>query len=139
MDLAYQTKEQQVVAQKVIGKFATFVASGFNTVFYSTNTLNNEIGYEGICKLCSAKQPNTDEKTQGIGYYGFSKMNKAIPEQLNIDPTFKRYLNNYGTDIYIIGFKNKKNWKKDIISKILDSFISAIVFKSLEVEVDDIN
>lgn len=123
---------------KGIGKFATFVASGFNTVFYSTNTLNNEIGYEGICKLCSAKQPNTDEKTQGIGYYGFSKMNKAIPEQLNIDPTFKRDLNNYGTDIYIIGFKNKKNWKKDIISKILDSFISAIVFKSLEVEVDDI-
>ena len=63
---------------KGIGKFATFVNSHFNTVFYSTKTEKGEIGYEGICKLCSAKQEGTTEKTQGIGYYGANVMNEPI-------------------------------------------------------------
>ena len=67
---------------KGIGKFATFVTSHFNTVFYSTVTENNEIGYEGICKLCSANMDGTTEKTQGIGYYGSSNMNEPIYDNL---------------------------------------------------------
>lgn len=123
---------------KGIGKFATFVTSHFNTVFYSTRTIKNEYGYEGICKLCSAEQPNTNEKTQGIGYFGITHQNKPIIEDFNLDPTFVRNSNEYGSDIFILGFKNSTGWRRDIISKILDSFMSAIVFDSLEVEIDGI-
>jgi hypothetical protein len=119
---------------KGIGKYATFVASYINTVFYSTKTITNEEGYEGICKLCSAKQPNTDEKTIGIGYYGTDYQNKPIQGQLHLDKNFNR--TESGSDIYIVGFKNENNWKRNIISKILESFITAISFGNLEVEVD---
>lgn len=120
---------------KGIGKFATFVASHFNTVFYSTKTENGEEGYQGICKLCSAKIPGEKkQKTLGIGYFGSDEENDPIKGQLVLDPTYKR--TESGTDIYIIGFKNDANWKRDIISKILESFISAIAFGTLEVEID---
>lgn len=123
---------------KGIGKFATFVTSHFNTVFYSTKTINGESGYEGICKLCSANQPNTKEKTQGIGYYGFNEMNQPCEGEFSIDSSFYRNENTFGTDIYVIGFKEPNGWKKDIISKTLDSFMAAIVFGELEVIVDEI-
>lgn len=123
---------------KGIGKFATFVTSYFNTVFYSTITEKGETGFEGICKLCSAKMENTTEKTQGIGYFGSSDKNEPVNIAFSMDKTFNRKLTDYGSDIYIIGFKNPKEWQKDIISKILDSFMSAIVFGTLEVVVNDI-
>lgn len=122
---------------KGIGKFATFVTSHFNMVFYSTVTEQNEVGYQGICKLCSAKQEGTTEKTIGIGYYGSSDKNEPILEEFNIDTSYNRKKQT-GTDIFIIGFKNSTGWKSDIISKILESFISAIVFGDLEVTIEDI-
>lgn len=124
---------------KGIGKFATFVNSHFNTVFYSTSTEKGECGYEGICKLCSAKQEGTTEKTQGIGYYGSNNMNQPIlNEELLLDNSFKRQLGDFGSDIYIVGFKMQDGWKRDVISMILESFMSAIVFETLMVRVDDI-
>jgi hypothetical protein len=123
---------------KGIGKFATFVTSDFNTVFYSTNTVDGETGYEGICKLCSAKHEDKPDKTQGIGYYGSSTMNLPIEGQFNLDADFNRNPDQYGSDIFVLGFKKPASWKSDIISKILDSFMVAIVYGSLEVTVDDI-
>ena len=124
---------------KGIGKFATFVNSHFNTVFYSTKTEKGEIGYEGICKLCSAKQEGTTEKTQGIGYYGANVMNEPIiSSELNLDSSFNRLANDYGSDIYIIGFKMQDGWKRDIISMVLESFMSAVVFETLKITIDDI-
>ena len=123
---------------KGIGKFATFVSSQINTVFFSTRTIVGEYGYEGVCKLCSAKQKNTSEKTQGIGYFGNTYQNLPIKEELILDSSFVRNENEYGSDIYILGFKNPNGWEKDIISKILDSFMSAIVFETLEIEVDGV-
>lgn len=121
---------------KGIGKYASFVASSFNTVFYSTLTKNGESGYIGICKLCSTTMPNSDQKTQGIGYFGNDEKNNPILEQANIDPLFKR--TTYGTDIYILGFKNEDIWVKEIITKVLDSFLSAIYYNDLEVIVNEI-
>jgi hypothetical protein len=121
---------------KGIGKYASFVASSFNTVFYSTFSVENEMGYIGICKLCSTTMPNTDERTQGIGYYGLNEKNEPILTQLKLDKNFERTIP--GTDIYILGFKKEDGWKKEIITKILDSFMCAIQFGDLEVKVDEI-
>ena len=123
---------------KGIGKYATFVTSYFNTVFYSTRAVSGEIGFEGICKLCSAKIENSTEKTQGIGYYGSSDMNEPILEEMSLDASFTRGADEFGSDIYILGFKDAKDWQKDIITKALDSFMAAIVFGTLELSIDGI-
>ena len=121
---------------KGIGKFASFVASSFNTVFYSTLNLQGEKGYIGICKLCSTRMDNTDEKTIGIGYFGAIEKNMPILDDLCLEKDYKR--TSSGTDIYILGFRKNNNWKKELITKILDSFMSAIFYNELEVEVDDL-
>lgn len=121
---------------KGIGKFATFITSYFNTVFYSTYTKQCEHGYEGICKLCSASHEGTTEKTQGIGYFGLNVQNKPIPEEMNIEHGYTRGDDQYGTDIYVLGFKEPQSWKRDLISKILDSFMAAIAFDTLSLKVD---
>jgi hypothetical protein len=121
---------------KGIGKFATFVASEFNTVFYSTETIEGEIGYQGICKLCSTSIEGTDEKTQGIGYFGHDEKNAPILKAFSLDSNYKR--KESGTDIYIVGFRQETSWIKDIITKVLDSFMSAIIREQLVVKVQDI-
>ena len=122
---------------KGIGKYAAFVSSKFNTVFYSTYTVNNEEGSIGICHLCSSiKNAETGEKTQGIGYFTCDNRNSAISSQLCLDGEPRT---STGTDIYIIGFRDDLKWKKEMITKILDSFSSAIIFGTLEVKVDDVD
>lgn len=121
---------------KGIGKYAAFVSSMINTVFYSTYTEKNESGSIGICHLCSSiKNAETGEKTQGIGYFTCDRRNSAIPTQLFLDGEERTET---GTDIYIIGFRNDIKWKREMITKILDSFSAAIIFGTLEVKVDDV-
>lgn len=121
---------------KGIGKFASFVASSFNTVFYSTKNIDNEVGYIGISKLCSTRMEGTNEKTIGIGYYGNDHENRPILEQFNLDQEFKR--TSFGTDVYILGFREKSDWIKEIASKILDSFMYAVQNNDLEVRINDL-
>lgn len=121
---------------KGIGKYATFVASEFNTVFYNTLTIDDEVGYQGICKLCSTTVDGSDEKTQGIGYYGSDDRNRPILKSFSLDSNYKR--KQTGTDIYIVGFRQETSWIKDIITKVLDSFMSAIMMNDLIVKVLDI-
>lgn len=133
-------KTESMGGSKGIGKFATFVVSNLKTVFYSTYTkssTNNEnvSGHLGICKLCSAAIPNSDDHTRSFGYYSDSKKNTAISGQFSID-NFNR--TETGTDVYIIGFNDKLNWKKRMISKILHSFMVAIVKGELIATIDDV-
>lgn len=120
---------------KGIGKFASFVASSFNTVFYSTLNLENEVGHIGISKLCSREIVNSSEKTIGTGYYCSNESLSPIDKAIYLDENF-RDRKETGTDIYILGFRKESNWKTKIISKILESFMAAIVFGELEVIVD---
>lgn len=138
--LGVSDKQGTSGGSKGIGKFATFVVSTTNTVFYSTKTKENEIGYIGISKLRSIPIDDNDPDlmTMGTGYYGISEKNLPILEELLLDSNFRRGENEYGTDIYIIGFNDEKNWQADIVSKILDSFMVAILNKKFEVVVDDI-
>ena len=121
---------------KGIGKYASFVASSFNTVFYSTYAKDGKKQFLGISKLCSAPMPDTDELTMGIGYYGVNNKNEPIERQLNLDKNFSR--NTYGTDLFIIGFKAENNWKQHILSMLLDSFLVAVYYNELEIRIGDI-
>lgn len=122
---------------KGIGKFASFVASSLQTVFYSTLNEDNEKGYIGITKLASRLlNKETGLCTTGQGYYCRSENVLPILENLILDQNFIR--TEYGTDIYIIGFRMEENWKSEIITKVLDSFMCAIQFGDMEVSVDGI-
>lgn len=125
---------------KGIGKFASFVASTTNTIFYYTKTREYEKGYIGISKLRSVpiEEKDSDLMTMGIGYYGLNKKNEPILDDLNLDPEFYREESDFGTDVYLIGFNDKMGWQNDIIAKILDSFMVAIMHNEFEVIVDDI-
>lgn len=55
---------------------------------------------------------------------------------LDLGPSFIR--NKCGTDIFIIGFKSAENCKKDVINRLLDSFLISIYFNKLEIKINDI-
>ena len=128
-------KEGTTGGSKGIGKFSTFVASSFNTVFYSTRTIEGEIGFQGIAKFASTYSvSNPEEKTSGNGYYSSNEKNQPILEILELDKNFARKDEDFGTDVYIMGF-DFKEWESYVISKVLESFMVAIMREHLVVTV----
>ena len=123
---------------KGIGKFASFVVSSFNTVFYSTLAKDTR-AYIGISKLRSRPfAKDKDLLTMGIGYYGRNDKNYPILSDFHLDPEFERQEGKLGTDVFIIGFKDPQDWQDQVISKVLDSFMVAIVRGELAIKVGDI-
>lgn len=121
-----------------IGKFAPFACSDFSTVFYSTYDINEEKASQGVSRLVTFTR-NDGQNTQGTGYYG-NERNTPVYEELNLDPDFHREDKNYGTDIYIAGYKyGGEDWQKDIIVSILDGFLGALWHEKLEVNVGQIH
>lgn len=131
-------KEGITGGSKGVGKYATFGLSKFSLLFYSTITIDGEKGSIGVAELVSAEIPDGTENpdwTQGIGYYCIDDCNNPSSEILNLDSNFKR--SEPGTDIYIIGFKSSDSWKKDVINKLLDSFLVCIYYNKLEIIIDE--
>ena len=120
-----------------IGKYATFACSKFSTVFYSTYDINNEQAYQGISRIVTFTRED-GEDTTGLGFYG-EEQNKPVYEQLNIDSSFSRKLEQYGTDIYVMAYAQaQSDWKREIIVSILDSFLVAFWKNKLKVQVEDV-
>lgn len=110
-----------------IGKFAPFACSDFSTVFYSTYDEEGIQASQGVSRLVTFRRED-DQTTQGVGYYGEERNTPAF-EPLYLDPGFTRTDKQYGTDIYIAGYKHmaeEDGWEKSIIISILDSFLGAI-------------
>ncbi len=120
-----------------IGKFAPFACSYFSTVYYSTYDMKEERASQGIARLVTFTRED-GQNTQGTGYYG-NERNTPVHEELILDPDFSRKDKEYGTDIYIAGYKyGGENWKKDIIVSILNGFLGAIWNEKLEVRIGDV-
>lgn len=120
-----------------IGKFAPFACSNFSTVFYSTYNIDEERASQGVARLVTFTRED-NQNTQGIGYFGNEK-NTPVYEEMQLDPNFKRANKEYGTDIYIAGYKyGKDNWQKELIISVLDGFLGAIWDEKLEVIIGDI-
>jgi hypothetical protein len=115
------------------GKFASFISSLFYTVFYSTYAMDELKASCGIARLSGYKLENGN-KTIGEGYY--EDEGQPIRNCLNFDTSFIR--NEYGTDVYIIGFKhNSEKWKEKIVASIIDDFFLAFLKNELVVEIGD--
>ena len=129
---------------KGVGKNAAFLMSAINTVFYSTRTCcdidKNPGTFTGSIGVADLESGYLDDVivenrdyTQGKGYYCTDDLNNASDTLLNLDPKFNDRINEYGTDIYILGFTEGPSWDKEIINSILNSFMATIVRGDLEI------
>lgn len=138
--------EIQSGGTKGLGKNAIFVNSGVRTIFVSTKTDQNETGHIGVSKLVSLIiEDGTDNPdwTQGVGYCVLDNdeaKNKNCPTDgiLDLDPSFVREKNGFGTDIYVPFFMNEEsNWDAILISEAIISFMPAIIDGDLRVSVNN--
>lgn len=121
-----------------IGKFAPFACSDFSTVFYSTYDEEGIQASQGVSRLVTFRRDD-GQTTQGVGYYGEERNTPAF-EPMYLDPNFSRADKQYGTDIYVAGYKHmseEDGWEKSIIISILDSFLGAIWNEKLVVGVGE--
>ena len=123
-----------------IGKAAPFACSDIRTLFYATKDMNGLSAFQGIAKLVSFRKKelfkDRDNVTSGTGYYSADKKNNPLRECRSIDPNYTR--NEFGTDIFVLGFKKSEDWRAEIINSILEDFLIAIFNKDLVVIIDGI-
>lgn len=116
-----------------IGKAAPFASSDLRMVFYSTKLKDGIEKSIGVTKFISYDRTD-DMTTQGVGYLGEQG---KIPMNNQKSFGFDKRLE-CGTDIYIIGFNQKEDWSKEIISSLLESFMVSIYEEKLIIRVKDI-
>ena len=119
-----------------IGKSAPFACSDLRTVFYATQDKNGLEAFQGIARLVSFKKKDVDEISTGIGYYGNSERKSAIRKCISLDRNFSR--KESGTDVFILGFSNKDNWKEEMVKSVLSDFLLAVYEGRLVVRIDEI-
>lgn len=116
-----------------IGKNAPFAASNLRTVFYSTLNKEQEYIFQGVAMLVS--HIGTEGKVvQPVGYLGYEG-GLSVRKKDDIPNKFVR--KEVGTDINILGFDARDNWRDELIYSVLDNFWLAIEFGHLEVIVGD--
>lgn len=114
-----------------IGKAAPFASSDLRMVFYSTRLGSGEEKSIGVSKFISYNRSD-GMTTQGVGYLG--EMEKT-PMRVQKTFGFNKRLQ-CGTDIYIIGFNQKKGWSKKIIYSLLENFTLSIYLEKLIIKVE---
>lgn len=121
-----------------IGKAAPFACSDIRTLFYATKDINGLSAFQGIAKLVSFREKalvkDEDSITSGTGYYSADRKNNPLRECRSIDPNYTR--EDYGTDIFVLGFRKNEDWKSEIINSLLEDFLIAIFNNELVVVID---
>lgn len=116
-----------------IGKNAPFAASKMRTVFYSTYNTDKEHIFQGVAMLVS-HNGSDGSVVQPVGYLGAENGHSVRKKDL-VPKAFLR--NEFGTDITVVGFDARENWRDQLIYSVLDNFWLAIEFGQLEVVVGD--
>lgn len=117
-----------------IGKFAPFSCSNFYTVFYSTFAKDNLHAFQGVARLSSFID-DTNNVTNGTGFYGYFDGLSPLQQTVSLDSTYNR--NEYGTDLFILGFKSEDNWELEILAAVLESFFISIFENKLIVNTNN--
>lgn len=121
-----------------IGKSSIYAVSSLHTVFFNTYDQDGKSAAQGVSKLASFIAAD-GEKKYGNGFYGIKKQDGSTKYCENINELDNIYYrNDYGTDIFIMGFYNYADWKDKIILSLLDNFLLAIYNSRLEVKVQDV-
>jgi len=126
-----------------IGKNAAFAASWFQTVFFSTHSVDNEFAFKGVSVLMTHRNEDGEE-TQADGSIGIfcKKTGKvmAIRDPGKIPEQFKR--SEPGLSTYIPGYKpaykNPDSWQDELVMSLLSNFWPAIHFEKVTFRVQNI-
>lgn len=118
-----------------LGKAAPFACSNLLTLFYSTNTCEHDRMHQGVARFATFVD-SADIEHRDVGYYCEGN-SEPVSGELHLDPDFCRKPEEYGTDIYIMGFSmgDEVDWSVKLLGSIVDSFLLAIMQKRLEVVV----
>lgn len=120
----YTTKFGSQGGSKGIGKRSAFNMSEISTIFVSTRTKQNEVGYQGLAKLISRQKE--EDYTSGNGYFGNEKL--PVNKYRSFDPEYVRESNDLGTDIFIPFSKDSSEEFHDTIEETaIDSFMPTIM------------
>ena len=121
-----------------IGKNAPFLNSYFRMVFYRTLNVDGEKAAQGVARLMSFPDDKNDtygSMTTGFGLYGNSDRNMPVEKLDFLEEMSKR--DEWGTDVFICGFRCVPNWKLDICKAIVQNFAVSVLEGRLEVIVGD--
>ena len=119
-----------------IGKDAPLAASAVRTVLYSTRTLNDQVAFQGICRL--ATHQNAGSETQGTGFIGnfdsTAGIFRALRTPSEIPPKFRREVP--GLDVWVLGFRNvTDDWEQPFVAAAIRNFWPAIHFQRLTLRI----
>ena len=138
-----------------LGKNAMYACSKFGALYFSTHTIENIKKSECVAKL-SYLYDEDGSVVHGLGNYGLYSNNKSIEDDrpitglCNLDKSFSRRENEYGTDVYVLGFElsssdiysteeqDLSKFEYDISSAIIDNYFLSILEKKLIVKINDI-
>lgn len=118
-----------------VGKFAPFNFSSLRTIFYSTQTIQGEIAFQGKAILTSFKENNTLKHNIGLFANKDSENFDAVLSLEDIAPVFRR--DEVGTDIFVLGFENEADWMEQSAISVIEHFFYSIYKGRLEVEIAD--
>ncbi|MGB6986054.1 MAG: hypothetical protein WBD74_08810, partial [Candidatus Aquilonibacter sp.] len=117
-----------------IGKNAPFAASHARTVLYSTKLKNGAVAFQGVAQIATHENGN-GERLQSTGFLGRPD-GTAVRNVTDIPGLFER--EEQGTDIWILAYNFRGDWRDDLMYSVLESFWPAIRFGELVVDVGDI-
>ena len=124
-----------------IGKNAPYAASALGLVCYSTRYPNKHRVEKFIarCKIVAHNNPKKPkEKLQHVGFGTSEDFDGSVyPPVLGADIHESFRLQKSGTGIFIMGFKEGRNWQKAVVRSITRNFFAAIHDKKLSVLVGD--
>ena len=118
-----------------VGKFAPFNFSSLRTIFYSTQTVQGEIAFQGKAILTTFKENNTLKHNIGLFANKDSENFDAVLSLEDIAPVFRR--DEIGTDIFVLGFENEADWMEQSAISVIEHFFYSIYKGRLEVEIVD--
>lgn len=138
-----------------LGKNAMYACSKFGSLMFSTHTIENIKKSECVAKL-SYYYDEDGSVIHGLGNYGLYSDNRSVEDDrpitglCNLDKNFTRRENEYGTDVYVLGFElsscdiysteeqDLSKFEYDISSAIIDNYFVSILEKKLIVKINDI-
>ncbi|UBK56479.1 hypothetical protein [Clostridium perfringens] len=124
-----------------IGKNAAFACSKLRTVIYSTLDYEGTFALQGVARW--ATHIFDGKETQGVGYL-------SVLENNNNDVRYRPFLDDevkifddifirkeIGTSLFVLGFNDSYQWKKDFIKATIENYFLAILNGDLEVVIED--
>lgn len=139
-----------------LGKNAMYACSKFGALYFSTYT-NEEIKRSECVAKLSYYYDEDGSVIHGLGNFGnycsgrSNEDDKPIPDICNLDKNFTRRQNEFGTDVYILGFElsssdiysteeqNLSKFEYDIASAIIDNYFISILENKLVVKINNIS